>query len=271
MAWKPNRQNSKTSIKCDKSQNKCFNKLEILVPSLKTLWEPTPSYWACRGYGSTAFPRSGTQWPTITRSDWHRSPAAPQGIRKVEPQFLLVCVFSHAFPRDTSHTQPFLFTPSIQIYIWRVLNGAVKFGQGFAHLLCCNSPRHLYFSGIICQWPELVIEAFVTSWLRKDSSHHHYRAASRTGIKKNLLIQDPTKIHSFPTQLWSLLLLAPHCITRLAGVSRWLLLCKDLCRHVVKSSWFQTIYTVMIWPPCRLPKAEVIQLWTCYMAEVFCD
>lgn len=179
MAWKPNRQNSKTFIKCDKSQNKCFNKLEILVPSLKTLWEPTPSHWACRGYGSTAFPRSGTQWPTITTSDWHRSPRAPQGIRKVESRLLLICVFSHAFLRDTSHAQPFLFTPRIQTRIRRVLNGAVKLGQGFAHLLCCNS--HRYFLGNICQCPELLIEVSVTSsWLRKDSPHHHYRATSRT-------------------------------------------------------------------------------------------
>lgn len=176
MAWKPNRQNSKTFIKCDKSQNKCFNKLEILVPSLKTLWEPTPSHWACRGYGNTTFPRSGTHWPTITRSDWHRSPRAPQGMRKVEPQFLLVCVFSQAFPRDTSHAQPFLFTPMIQIHIRRVLNGAVKLGQGFAHLLCCNSPRNFWFFGNICQWPELLIKVSVaSSWLRKESPHHHYR------------------------------------------------------------------------------------------------
>lgn len=179
MAWKLNRQNSKTFIKCDKSQNKCFNKLEILVPSLKTPWEPTPSCWACRGYRSTAFPRSGTRWPTIATSDWHRSPRAPQGIRKVESQFLLVCVFSHAFPRDTSHAQPFLFTPRIWMHIRRVLNGAVNLGQGFAHLLCCNSPRH--FLGSICQWPELLIEVSITSsWLRKDSPHHHCRTTSRT-------------------------------------------------------------------------------------------
>lgn len=150
------------------------------MPSLKTLWEPTPSHWPCRGYRSTAFPRSATQRPTITRSDWHRSPTAPQGIRKVETQFLLVCVSSHSFPRGTSHAQPFLFTPKIQIRTRRVLSGVVNLGQGFAHLLCCNSPRYLYFLGNICQRPELLIEVSVSSWLRKYRPHYHYRATSRT-------------------------------------------------------------------------------------------
>lgn len=148
MVWQFNRQNFRAFILCYKSQNKCFNKLERLVPPLKTLWELTPSCRLYLWYWSTSFPWRGTRWPTITRSDQHMSPAAPQGMTAVEPQFFLVSVSSQdTHSPETHHMHSPCFSPPRYRCTSEELSGDSKAWAGCcsAALLWQSSARYLYF------------------------------------------------------------------------------------------------------------------------------
>lgn len=82
------------------------------------------------------------------------SPAAPLGMKAVEPRFLTVS----AFPRDTSNEQPLLFSP---ICFRTALNVAVQLGQeSLLTAVITQSKVFLFSLGEFCQRPELLIEAF---------------------------------------------------------------------------------------------------------------